>query len=87
MNYYKLDNKSADENFLKGDVIQCKAVISAMEYSSDLIKEGDKIVVMLSTGQKYLGYIFNFTFLSRDDKTHEGVLDIIKNKPSLPFRT
>lgn len=64
MNLYKLESKSIDEDFLNGIPIECIAMISVQDYHAGLIKEGDKIVVMLSNGKKYMGKVTGFTFSS-----------------------
>lgn len=82
MNLYKLESKSIDEDFLNGIPIECIAMISVQDYHAGLIKEGDKIVVMLSNGKKYMGKVTGFTFSSDDKNAFVGVLGIIKYEPS-----
>lgn len=83
MNFYKLDNRSTDDNFLKGNTIQVNAVISMQDYKAGLVKAGDRIVVMLSNGKKYMGNVVTVEFSARDNKNVEGILEIIKYEPPL----
>ena len=48
-----------DEDFLAGKPVWCEAVVP----ESSIFKEGDRLVVLLSNGKKYLGKIgvFNHT--------------------------
>lgn len=86
MNFYKLDNRSTDDNFLKGNTIQVNAIVSLQDYKAGLVKTGDKIVVMLSNGKKYMGNVVTMAFSPRDDKNVEGILEIIKYEPPLSVR-
>jgi hypothetical protein len=86
MNIYKLDRKSTDENFLGGNLIQCNAMISVQDYEAGLIKAGDKIVVMLSNGKKYMGNVVRVTVFANGSEKMEGILEIIKHEPPLSLR-
>ena len=61
MNSYKLDDKMMDNAFLNGDMVTCRAVLHPREQG--ILKEGDNIIVMLSTGPKYKGKITKLNFL------------------------
>lgn len=77
MNAYKLDDKEMDKCFLKGDPVICKAVITLSDHASGALKAGEKIVVLLSTGKKYMGEIQNFNFIN-SNKYLEGRLEIVR---------
>jgi hypothetical protein len=53
MNYYQLENKTMDEQFLNNRSVRCRVAISA----KDVIEPGQELIVMLSTGAKYKGKI------------------------------
>lgn len=77
MNYYTLEDKEADKQFLDGDPVDCKIALSRQQYNEALIKQGDKIVVMLSNGKKYMGNVVSLTFEATGGG-FEGVLTIEK---------
>lgn len=80
MNFYKLDNKSTDDNFLNGKTIQCRAILSVQDYNTGVVGAGDKIVIMLSNGKKYMGKVSKAAlYPSKDGKNVEGILEIIKH--------
>ena len=58
MQSYKLDNKKMDEDFLSGKSVWCHAVVP----DHTTLKEGEKLVVLLSNGKKYLGRIGKFNY-------------------------
>jgi hypothetical protein len=61
MHFYKLDSKFEDEKFLNGSSVQCPAIIAEEEFLSGKFKEGERIIVMLSNGKKYMGKIIKFS--------------------------
>ena len=60
MNYYTLQDKTMDQDFLAGKVIHCSAVVPLNELKSPSIQEGEKIVIILSNGKKYSGKVLHF---------------------------
>ncbi len=77
MNYYTLEDKETDKQFLNGDPVHCKIALSRQQYNDGLIRQGDKIVVMLSNGKKYMGNVVSLTFEATGGG-FEGVLTIEK---------
>lgn len=53
MNYYQLENKSVDEQFLNNRSVRCRVAIT----EQDMLQAGQELLVMLSTGAKYKGKI------------------------------
>ena len=77
MHYYKLESKIDDEKFLKGESVECAAVIPEEEFLSGKFKEGAGLVIMLSNRKKYMGEILGFTGEFKNGK-RDGVLRIRK---------
>jgi len=77
MNYYTLNNKVMDNDFLNGKSIYCNAVLPLTEFTQGRIKEGGKIVVKLSNGRKYMGSVVSFRHTIKKDIV-EGELEILK---------
>jgi hypothetical protein len=73
MKTYQLENKDADERFLKGESIQCPAVMPV----TGLLNPGDRLVILLSNGKKYMGEITNFDHTIKGNHA-EGSLQIIR---------
>jgi hypothetical protein len=78
MHFYKLDNKLEDEKFLQGSSMQCPAIIPKEEFFSGKFKEGERIVVILSNGKKYMGRIIKFSG-SVSKGLAQGHLEIMRN--------
>ena len=53
MNYYQLENKSMDAQFLNKGSVRCRVAIE----DKDVLQPGQDLLVMLSTGAKYKGKI------------------------------
>jgi hypothetical protein len=53
MNYYKLENRTMDLEFLNNVSVSCRVVMREKEN----IEAGQELIVMLSTGAKYKGKI------------------------------
>lgn len=53
MNYYQLENKAMDEQFLSSRSVRCRVAIAA----KDVLQQDQELIVMLSTGAKYKGKI------------------------------
>lgn len=53
MNYYQLENKTMDEQFLSNRSVRCRVAIAAR----DVLQQDQELIVMLSTGAKYKGKI------------------------------
>lgn len=53
MNYYQLENKTMDEQFLNNRSVRCRVAIAA----KDVLQPGQELIVMLSNGAKYKGKI------------------------------
>lgn len=77
MNFYQLENKNIDANFLSGKPVLCDAVITVSDYSSGMLKAGERIVVLLSSGKKFMGEINSSTFKMRGNLA-EGKLEIVR---------
>jgi hypothetical protein len=86
MNYYKLDDKVMDAQFLKGEAVLCRAVLTPKEIDEGRIREGDTIVVMLSNGSKYKGRITSFRYVLIDEHA-VGEIGIRKDSPREPSRS
>ena len=62
MNIYRLDSKQMDEAFLKGEDVLCEAAVAYKDLSSGMMGEGERIVIALSNGKKYMGKIKGFEY-------------------------
>ena len=63
MHQYQLENMSADNEFLAGKEVRCRAVVP----KSGLIpNEGDAVLVILSSGKKYKGKVIKFEYFLLD---------------------
>lgn len=60
MNSYTLDDKVMDAAFLRGETVTCRAVLT----SRDSLQEGSALLVILSTGSKYKGFLKKITPLA-----------------------
>lgn len=69
-----------DREFLDGKPVLCDAAIRASEYLSGVLKENEKIVVMLSNGKKYMGQVIRFNHRMQDDYAI-GKLEIVRYPP------
>jgi hypothetical protein len=56
MKTYQLDSNETDKLFLGGESIQCPAVLPV----ADMPKPGERLVILLSNGKKYMGEIRDF---------------------------
>lgn len=76
----QLDDKAMDEDFLNGKPVKCRAVLPANPVPDDeMPKAGDAILVLLSTGKKYKGWINGFEAFSIDHYTL-GELEITRSR-------
>jgi len=64
MNSYTLDDTAMDMAFLNGETITCRAVLSEQEQRLNLLREGDPLLVILSSGPKYKGTLKGITPIS-----------------------
>jgi hypothetical protein len=76
--YYQLDDKHQDAAFLKGEPVLGRAVLSPKEEKEDLLREGEAILILLSTGAKYKGRIIQFTRVMINGYA-VGELEIVKH--------
>ena len=60
MNYYQLDSKAQDADFIQGKSVFCPAALTEAEYKTGKLAEANKIVVRLSNGAKYMGKVLHF---------------------------
>lgn len=58
--YYQFEDKQQDAAFLKGESVLCRAVLSPEEEKNEQFREGETILVLLSTGSKYKGRVLQF---------------------------
>ena len=79
MHYYKLDDKRMDAIFLNGSLVSCKAVVPYDECVSGKVKQGERIVVMLSNGKKFMGRIVNFAYVVKNGLAI-GDLEVVKEQ-------
>ena len=63
MKTYRLDNKETDKLFLAGESVHCPAVTLVTEIPNP----GERLVILLSNGKKYMGEIIAF------DHSIEGI--------------
>jgi hypothetical protein len=75
MNTYQLDDKTMDDQFLSGKPVACPAVVPAKQ--TEHIQQGQRIVVLLSNGKKYMGEVLVHRYSVRNGVA-EGVLEIIR---------
>lgn len=73
MKTYQLDNKETDKLFLAGENVQCPAVMVV----TDMPKPGERLVILLSNGKKYMGEIIDFDHSIKGDHA-EGQLRVIR---------
>lgn len=66
-----------DELFLKGEPVVCKAVLTTADHSAGVLEIGERIVILLSTGKKYMGEVQSFDFRN-NGKFVEGKLEIVR---------
>lgn len=76
--YYKLDDKQQDAAFLKGESVLCRAVLTPEEEKEQPLREGETILVLLSTGAKYKGRIIQFARVLINGYA-VGELEIVKH--------
>lgn len=57
MHVYQLEDKNTDQEFLSGEIVSGKAILSARE--TDPPRPGESISVLLSNGKKYKGTVTN----------------------------
>lgn len=76
--FYKLDDKTMDAAFLKGDTVPCRAVLSPEEQADERLREGSSILILLSTGAKYKGRILRFTRITINNYA-VGELEIVRD--------
>jgi len=79
MQVYQLDNKSMDDDFLKGKPVSCRAVIEHAITNDTTLKEGDPVLIILSNGKKYKGRIHGINFFNISNFA-VGELEIIRSK-------
>lgn len=48
--------------FFKGEEVLCEAAVAHKDFSSGMMAEGEKIVIALSNGKKYMGRIKGFAY-------------------------
>jgi hypothetical protein len=77
VNSYKLNDKQQDQDFLSGKTVTGPAVFLSAEFTDDIVKRDERIVVVLSNGKKYMGKVLSFTFDSKDGMV-KGLLEIVK---------
>lgn len=82
MNAYTLDDKTMDSAFLKGETVTCRAVLSAAEQSEKILREGDPLLVFLSTGSKYKGILQRVSIISTIQGRTLTELEIIRYMPA-----
>lgn len=64
MNFYQLEDKAMDQDFLGGKPVRCRAVLRG---SNEHVEAGDFILVVLSNGKKYKGKILAFDSFKVDN--------------------
>lgn len=76
MKAYQLDDKGMDEQFLEGKPLRCPAVVAEAELAA--LKNGGKILILLSNGKKYMGHVLDFTYTIKDGRAG-GFLEIVRS--------
>ena len=64
MNYYQLENKAMDEQFLNNRSVRCRVAI-AVKY---VLQPDQELIVMLSNGAKYKGKITELDVVAIGDR-------------------
>lgn len=77
LNSYKLSDKQQDQDFLAGKPVAGPAVFLSDEFRNSIVQNGDRIVIILSNGKKYMGKVLRFTYDSKGDVV-EGLMEVIK---------
>jgi hypothetical protein len=75
MNFYKLDNKETDDDFLARKTVRCKAVVKVA--ALDSLQTGNAIVIQLSNRSKYKGKIIAFHYQLANNLA-DGFLEIVR---------
>ena len=77
LNSYKLNDKDQDQNFLAGRSVTGIVVFPKSEFKDDIVKNQQRIVIILSNGKKYMGKVVNFTHIIKSEAI-EGQLEIVR---------
>ena len=77
LNSYKLKDKDQDQNFLAGNFVKGSAVFLKTEFKDGIIKNDERIVIILSNGKKYMGKVVSFNYIAKGEVI-EGQLEITK---------
>jgi len=81
MNYYQLETKEQDADFIDGKTIICEAVMTDGKFKTNPLHEGNKLVIRLSNGAKYMGTILRFNHAVKNGMI-SGVLEIKRSSRS-----
>jgi hypothetical protein len=73
MNYYQLENKTMDAQFLNNQSVRCRVAIGA----KDILQQDEELTVMLSTGAKYKGKITVVDVVAIGDRAI-GEIEIVR---------
>jgi hypothetical protein len=73
MNYYQLENKAMDEQFLSNRAVRCRVAIE----EKDVLQPGQGLLVMLSTGAKYKGKITEVNVIAIGNRAF-GEIEIVR---------
>ncbi len=73
MNYYQLENKAMDEQFLNNSPVRCRVTIAV----KDVLQPDQELIVMLSNGAKYKGKITEVDVVAIGDRAI-GEIEIVR---------
>ena len=76
MHVYELNDKKTDQEFLEGEVVSGKAILSGA--GTNQLKPGEAIMVVLSNGKKYKGTVTKVAFFVLRDY-HVGEIEFIRS--------
>jgi hypothetical protein len=76
MYIYQLDNKTKDDAFLKGETLDCPAVLSSEKLKE--LQPSAGIVIQLSNKSKYKAIIKAIQFIETENGIAEGFFQIAR---------
>jgi hypothetical protein len=76
MHVYQLNDKKTDQEFLNGEIVCGKAIVSGAE--TNLLQPGETLLVILSNGKKYKATVTKAVFFVLGEY-HVGEIEFIRS--------
>ncbi len=76
MHVYQLDDKKTDQEFLTGEIVSGRAILSGQR--TDPLQAGESILVVLSNGKKYKGTVTKVSLFVLSEY-HIGEIEFIRS--------